>query len=80
MVSCLSVRIGERDRNQFLHGGREMFGGVVGEQLLGRAHMVVPQKRNHRGGRVGRERALNRGSRGGLIRRPGVDESRCEDD
>jgi hypothetical protein len=37
--------------------------------------MVVPQKRNHRGGLVGRERVSQRGSRGGLIRRPGVDES-----
>ena len=33
--------------------------------------MVVPQKRNHRGGLVGRERVSKRGSRGGLIRRPG---------
>jgi hypothetical protein len=42
--------------------------------------MVVPPKRNHRGGLVGRERVAKRDPRGGLIRRPGVDERRPEDD
>ena len=35
---------------------------------VGRAHMAVPPKRNHRGGLVGRERVAKRGPRGGLIR------------
>jgi hypothetical protein len=65
MGSRSCVRIRERDRNQFLHGGREIFGGVVGEHLLGRAHMVVPPQRNRRGGLVSFGRVRGPGLRAG---------------
>jgi hypothetical protein len=39
----------------FFEGGPRMFGGVGGERGLRGAHLVVPQRRNHRGGLVRRQ-------------------------